>query len=62
VLSASGSILGAAPVVVPIELPVADPRDDAPAEVARLAGFGKDIAQRLAMQRAQDWLNAKLSQ
>jgi len=62
VLTASGSIFGAAPVMVPIVLPVADPGDDAPAEVAGLAAFGKDVAQRLAMQRAQDWLDAKLSQ
>jgi len=62
VLSASGPLFGAAPVVVPIALPAADPADDAAAEVARLAAFGKDVAERVAMQRAQDWLNAKLSQ
>jgi hypothetical protein len=67
VLSAASPLLGAAPVVVPVALPaadpadLADPADDARAEVARLAAFGKDVAERLAMQRAQDWLNTRLS-
>jgi len=62
VLRASGAIFGAAPVVLPIALPAADPADDARAEVGRLVALGKDIAARLVVQRAQDWLNAKLSQ
>jgi hypothetical protein len=61
VLRASGAILGAAPVAVPVALPAADPGDDARAEMARLGAFGKDVAQRLVMQRAADWLESKLS-
>ena len=60
VLQASGAIFGAAPVVLPIALPVADPGDDARAEVGRLVALGKDVATQIVMQRAQDWLNAKL--
>lgn len=62
VLSASGALFGATPVVVPVALPAGDAADDAHAEVARLAAFGRDVAERLALQRAQDWLDAKLSQ
>jgi hypothetical protein len=60
-LRAGGAILGAAPVVLPIALPVADLADDAPAEVARLVAFGKELAGQLVLQRAADWLNSKLS-
>ena len=62
VLRATGAIFGAAPVVLPIVLPAADPADDARAEVGRLVVFGKEVAEQLVVQRAQDWLNAKLSQ
>jgi len=61
-LRAAGAILGAAPVVLPIALPVADPADDAHAEIARLVALGKDIAARLVVQRAEDWLRTKLTQ
>lgn len=60
-LRASGRLLGAAPIAIPVVLPVADPTDDARAEVARLAAFGKDIAARLVFQRAQIWLDQALS-
>ena len=60
-LRISGGILGAAPVVVPLALPVADPADDAHAEIARLVALGKDIAAQLVAQRAADWLDSKLS-
>lgn len=61
VLRASGALLGAAPVIVPVELPAAQPGDDARTEIARLAAFGKAVAQRLVVQRAADWLESKLS-
>jgi hypothetical protein len=61
VLRASGALLGAAPVIVPVELPAAQSGDDAHTEIARLAAFGKEVAQRLVVQRAADWLESKLS-
>jgi len=61
-LRATGAILGAAPIVLPLALPVADPADDAHAEVARLVALGKDIAERVVVQRAEDWLRTKLTQ
>lgn len=61
-LRIASAILGPAPVVVPLALPVADPADDAHAEVARLVALGKDIAAQLVAQRAADWLDSKLSQ
>ena len=60
-LRVSGALLGAAPVTVPVALPTAQPGDDARAEIARLAAFGKDIAQRVVVQRAASWLESKLS-
>jgi hypothetical protein len=62
VLSAAGGPLGASPVAMPIALPAPDPADDARAELARLVALGKQIAEQLIVQRAQDWLDAKLSQ
>jgi hypothetical protein len=60
-LGAAGGVFGASSVVVPAALPVADPADDAQAEVARLVAFGKDVAERLVVQRAEDWLHTKLA-
>jgi hypothetical protein len=60
-LGVSGALFGAAPVTVPVVLPAAQPGDDARAEIARLAAFGKDVAQRLVVQRAASWLESKLS-
>jgi hypothetical protein len=60
-LRVSGALFGAAPVTVPVALPAAQPGDDARAEIARLAAFGKDLAQRLVVQRAASWLESKLS-
>jgi hypothetical protein len=59
-LRAAGSFLGATPVVVPIALPVADPADDAHAEIRRLVAFSKDAAARLVERKAVDWLESKL--
>lgn len=61
-LRAAGSVLGATPVAVPVALPVADPADDAPAQIARLVAFGKEVAERLVVQRALDWMHAKLTE
>ena len=60
-LRAAGGPLGATPVVVSIALPATDPADDARAQVARLVAFGKDVAERLVVQRAEDWLHTKLT-
>lgn len=59
-LSAAGSIFGATPVVLPVTLPVADAADDSRAEVAKLAAFGKEVAERLVERKAVDWLESKL--
>jgi hypothetical protein len=61
VLRVSGALFGATPVTVPVALPAADPGDDARAEIARLGAFGKDVAQRLVLQRVADWLESKSS-
>lgn len=60
-LRVSGALFGATPVTVPVALPAAAPGDDARAEIARLAAFGKQVAQRLVVQRAASWLESKLS-
>lgn len=60
-LRVSGALFGATPVTVPVALPAADPADDARAEIARLGAFGKDVAQRLVLQRVADWLESKAS-
>jgi hypothetical protein len=60
-LRVSGALFGATPVTVPVALPAAQPGDDARTEIARLAAFGKEVAQRLVVQRAADWLESKLS-
>jgi hypothetical protein len=40
---------------IPIPLPVADLADDARGEISKLVAFGKDVAERVASQRAEDW-------
>lgn len=47
-------------VTVPVVLPIADAADDAKTEIAKLVAFGKQLAEQLVMQRAQDWLDATL--
>jgi len=59
-LAASGSLFGAKPIELPITLPVIDSADDAQAEIAKLVAFGRDLAQRLVTQRAEDWLKQRL--
>lgn len=60
VLTAAGGIFGATPVRLPLRLPVADATDDARAEIAKLVTLGRELAQRLVAQRAQDWIESKL--
>ncbi|HEY1812413.1 MAG TPA: hypothetical protein VGG74_08720 [Kofleriaceae bacterium] len=54
-LSASGSLLGASPVDVPLELPQCsdDPREQSRALIA----LGEQVAERLVMKRAADLLH-----
>jgi hypothetical protein len=59
-LSAAGTLFGASPVEVPIELPAAERAHDAHEEVQLLVETGKDLAERLVAKRAEDWLRAKL--
>lgn len=59
-LQLSGGMFGAAPIQLPVELPVAELADDAAAETAKLLAFGRDIAERVIAQRAVDWLKDKL--
>jgi hypothetical protein len=60
-LRVTGAIFGATPIELPIALPVADLADDPQAEIAKLVGFGKDLAEQLVTRRAEDWLRSKLS-
>ncbi|HEX4455820.1 MAG TPA: hypothetical protein VH143_33400 [Kofleriaceae bacterium] len=57
-LGAAGSLFGASPVVVPVDLPQAadDPRD----EIHNLVAFGERVAEQLVEKRAADWLGAHL--
>jgi hypothetical protein len=58
--AATGTLFGPTPVTLPISLPPADPADDAQAEVKKLVRLGRELAERLVEQRAQDWLKSKL--
>jgi hypothetical protein len=60
VLTASGSLLGSAPIALPVKLPIADLADDGPAELKKLVGLGKQLAEELVVQRAKDWVDSKL--
>lgn len=51
-----GSVFGSAPVSVPLALPKLDSTDDAKAELEKLVAFGKDLAEQLVAQKAEDWL------
>ena len=59
-LRISGGLFGATPIALPLALPVADAADDASAEIAKLLAFGKDLAERLVVVKAEDWLRSKL--
>jgi hypothetical protein len=59
-LRLSGGVFGATPIALPLALPVADAADDASAEVVKLVALGKDLAERLVMRKAEDWLRSKL--
>ena len=59
-LRAAGGVMGSTPVELPIALPVIDSADDAQAEMAKLVAFGKDLAERLVRQKAEDWLRRRL--
>lgn len=60
-LRVAGGMFGATPIAVPIVLPVRDAADDAQVEIAKLVGFGKDVAERLVWRKAEDWIRSKLS-
>lgn len=60
VLQLSGGMFGAAPLALPVQLPVAELADDAAAETAKILAFGRDLAERVIAQRAVDWLKDKL--
>ena len=59
-LRVSGGLFGATPVALPVSLPIADVADDAGAEIAKLIALGKDLAERLVVVKAEDWLRSKL--
>jgi hypothetical protein len=60
-LRVAGGMFGATPIALPVTLPVADLADDPGAEIVRLIGFGKEVAERLVTRKAEDWLKSKLS-
>ncbi|HEU0031347.1 MAG TPA: hypothetical protein VFQ53_11990 [Kofleriaceae bacterium] len=60
ILTAAGSLFGSDPVALPIALPIADAADDGQAEMKKITKLGKDLAERVLAQRAQDWLKQKL--
>ncbi len=61
VLRARGGVFGSSPVEIPLALPVADASDDAQAEISKLVAFGRNLAEQLAVRRAEDWIRSKLS-
>jgi hypothetical protein len=60
-LRVSGGIFGSTPIALPLALPVPDLADDPSAEIAKLVVLGKDLAERLVVLKAEDWLRSKLS-
>jgi hypothetical protein len=60
-LTAAGGIFGVRPVALPLSIPVPDSADDAVAEIKKLVALGRDLAEQLVAQRAEDWLKTKLS-
>lgn len=59
-LSAAGSIFGSTPIELPLELPKIESTDDAQSELQKLVVFGKDLAEKLVAQKAEDWIRNKL--
>lgn len=59
-LTAAGSLFGSTPVTLPVSLPVADLADDGKAELEKLVRLGKELAERLVVKRARDWVDSKL--
>ncbi|MDQ3369921.1 MAG: hypothetical protein M3680_31265 [Myxococcota bacterium] len=59
-LGAAGSLFGSTPIEIPVTLPVASAADDAQGELRRLFTFGRELANQLVAQRAQDWLRKTL--
>ena len=55
-LTAVGSVFGSTPVELPLALPKLDDADDAQAEIKKLVAFGKDLAEKLVAQKAEDLL------
>ena len=51
-----GSVFGSTPVELPLALPKLDDADDAQAEIKKLVAFGKDLAEKLVAQKAEDLL------
>jgi hypothetical protein len=61
ILTAAGSLFGASPVELPIQLPVADTAKDAHDEMKLLVQLGRQVAEQLVAKRAEDWLKSKLA-
>jgi hypothetical protein len=61
VLTASSAMLGGQPIRLPVAIPVAELADDPQAELGRLIELARDVAKRLLLQRAQDWVDAQLA-
>jgi hypothetical protein len=59
-LAAVGTLFGAAPVELPVELPSASAAHDAREEVELLVATGKQLAARLVEKRATDWIENEL--
>jgi hypothetical protein len=59
-VTATGSVLGSAPITVPLRLPRQGDVADAKAELAALAGIGRQLAEQLIERRAKDWLKTKI--
>lgn len=59
-IAAAGTLFGADPVAVPLQLPAPGAARDGRAELDLLVQTGEDVAARLVEQRAIDWLRAKL--
>jgi hypothetical protein len=59
-LVATGTVFGSTPVSIPLVLPKVDTADDARSEIRKLVELGKDLAEQLVAQKAEDWIRNKL--